>query len=275
MGIVTSAKPCQAQVPGQAASTENEYTSIMKKSTWTAFTATRDHYREMVDRLCRDLPGLGLLEQQLVDSREGPAYTVETPIVYNGALDDVDSKTAVKLILVADNPGRREQAAENRRYLIGPSGKIAEKFFRETPALGIDFRRNVIILNKTPVHTPRTAELKELCRLGGTALAAALEESQRAMAALLLEFHRALAPAPVWITGYSEMKKGGIFEAYTNAVRDLYAREKSLKKTVFLFRHFSMNQFTIDLRKQALNGEPIEETLGRIGTAYRERVLGW
>jgi hypothetical protein len=273
--IVTSAKSCQAQAPGQAALSKNEYTFLMKKSTWIAFAAARNHYQEMVDRLCRDLPKAGALEQQLVDSREGPTYTVETPVVYNGALDDVDSKTAVKLILVADNPGRREQAAENRRYLVGPSGKIAEKFFRETPALGIDFRRNVIILNKTPVHTPRTAELKELCRLGGAAFTAALEESQRAMAALLLEFHRTLTPVPVWITGYSEMKKGGIFEAYTNAVRDLYAREKSLKKTVFLFRHFSMNQFTIDLHKQALSGESVEKTLRRIGAAYRERVLGW
>ncbi|GHT91756.1 hypothetical protein FACS1894140_2820 [Spirochaetia bacterium] len=216
-----------------------------------------------------------------MNSREGPTYTVETPIVYNGALDDVQPADNIKLILVADNPGRREQAAENRRYLVGPSGKIAEKFFRENPALGIDFRRSVIILNKTPIHTPRTAELAELCRLGGARTAAgavlttALEESQRAMAALLLEFHRALAPVPVWITGYSEMKKGGIFKAYTDTVRDLYANEKKLKKTVLLFRHFSMNQFTIDLHKQMLPGEAAPETLERIGAAYRERVLGW
>jgi hypothetical protein len=247
----------------------------MKKIEWTAFAAARDHYREMIDSLCRELPKLGRIQQKLVNSREGPAYAVETPIVYNGALDDVQPRDGIRLILVADNPGRREQAAENRRYLVGPSGKIAEKFFRENPVLNIDFRRNVIILNKTPIHTPRTAELAELCRLGGAALTVALEESQRAMAALLLEFHRALAPVPVWITGYSEMKKGGIFEAYTNAVRELYAGEKKLKKTVLLFRHFSMNQFTIDLHKQALPGETVEETLERIGTAYRERVLGW
>ncbi|GHV87486.1 hypothetical protein AGMMS50255_7820 [Spirochaetia bacterium] len=247
----------------------------MKKSTLTAFVTAREHYREMVDGLCRELPRLGRLQQKLVNSREGPAYAVETPIVYNGALDDVQPADNIKLILVADNPGRREQAAENRRYLVGPSGKIAEKFFRETPALNIDFRGNVIILNKTPIHTPRTADLAELRRLGGAALSTALEESQRAMAALLLEFHRALSPVPVWITGYSEMKRGGIFEAYTNTVRDLYANEKKLKKTVLLFRHFSMNQFTIDLHKQELPGESAPETLERIGTAYRERVLGF
>jgi hypothetical protein len=35
-----------------------------------------------------------------------------------------------------------------------------------------------------------------------------------------------------------------------------------------------MNQFTIDLHRQALAGESAGETLRRIGTAHRERVLG-
>jgi hypothetical protein len=35
-----------------------------------------------------------------------------------------------------------------------------------------------------------------------------------------------------------------------------------------------MNQFTIDLRKQALPGETLSQSLERIGAAYRERVLG-
>jgi hypothetical protein len=89
---------------------------------------------------------------------------------------------------------------------VGPSGKIAEKFFRDNPSLNIDFRKNVIILNKTPVHTPRTVELKELCKRGGAVLETALAESQRLMARLLLEFHRAFAceagtALPVWKNG--------------------------------------------------------------------------
>jgi hypothetical protein len=209
---------------------------------------------------------------------------------------------------VADNPGRREQAAENRRYLVGPSGKSADKIFRDFPELGIDFRKNVIILNKTPIHTPRTAELRELCRLGDTAPRAAkksrglkegggvaknsafstqFSESQILMARLLLEFHLALAPVPIWIIGYSEMKKGGVFEAYTKTLGDLYGPAPvaagplrhplpaARSMELFLYRHFSMNQFTIDLHQQAAAGESLRETLGRIGKAYRQRVLGW
>jgi hypothetical protein len=251
----------------------------MKRETWNKFVTAREHYREAVAQVKRSLPNIGGFQQELVNARSagksgGAAYTVETPVLYNAALDDVDNSGDIRLILVADNPGRREQAAENRRYLVGPSGKIAERFFREHPALGIDFRKNAIILNKTPVHTPRTAELRELCRLGGAAITDAIARSQRTMARLLLEFHKALAPVPVWIIGYSEMKKGGIFEAYTEEIQSLYDAGK-YRNDMFLFRHFSMNQFTIDINQQAEKKETLDQTLERIGTAYRRRILGW
>jgi hypothetical protein len=160
---------------------------------------------------------------------------------------------------------------------VGPSGKIAETFFRNNPDLGIDFRRNVVILNKTPIHTPRTADLAGLCRLGSPELTDLVEASQRIMAALLLEFHRALAPAPVWISGYSEMRRGGIFGAYTESLIRLYSGKAraALRESLFLYHHFSMNQFTINLRREIRPGEKTEEALLRIGRAHRERILGW
>jgi hypothetical protein len=261
----------------------------MRKAAWKGFTAARDRFREIAESLGRELPGLRAAQQELVDRRAGPAYTVETPVVYNRALDDVEPGAEIKLILVADNPGRREQAAENRRYLVGPSGKLAEKFFRDNPALGLNFREHLIILNKTPIHTPRTAELGELGRLGGEPVASAIAESQRAMAALIAEFQRALSAdqaVPVWIIGYSEMRRGGIFETFTETLREQYDPRKTRAKKprrgapppgdgLFLYRHFSMNQFTIDLGRRAVPGEPAAEALRRIGAAYRERILGW
>ncbi|MFP3041548.1 hypothetical protein LQZ19_06960 [Treponema primitia] len=243
----------------------------MKAAIWKKFASARDNYRESVDQLSRSLPNLRRIQQKMVDARSGPAYTVETPVVYNEALDDVGPKDEIKLILVADNPGRREQAAENRRYLVGPSGKITERFFREEPSLGIDFRKNVLILNKTPVHTPRTVELRELCRLGGPALTEAIAQSQLSMVRVLEDFYQALSPIPVWIIGYSEMKRGGIFEVYTEAVKKVPG---TLFDQLYFYRHFSMNQFTIDLHKQAKRGETTAQALERIGTAYRERILG-
>jgi hypothetical protein len=248
----------------------------MTRAAWDQFVKARNHYRSAIKKLSRELPELQAVQQKLVNSRS-PSYTVETPIVYNSALDDVDHNSDIRLILVADNPGRREQMTENRRYLVGPSGKIAEKFFHDNPELGIIFRKNVIILNKTPIHTPRTAELKELRRLGGTVLETALAESQRLMARLLLEFHRALAcenaaTPPVWITGYSEMKKNGVFETYTSELKTIYD-SVDLKDSVFLYRHFSMNQFTIDLKQQTVRGETLDSALERIGRTYRTKYL--
>jgi hypothetical protein len=252
----------------------------VNQTEWKKFNAARERFRHITKEIERSLPKLKKIQQKFADSRSGSknaAYTVETPVVYNTALDDITINDEIKLILVADNPGRREQAAENRRYLVGPSGKIAQKFFRDNPSLGIDFLKNVIILNKTPIHSPRTAELSLLCGIEGetgcNSIACALESSQKNMADLLLEFHEALN-TQVWITGYSEMKKGGIFEVYTGRLKELYADKPELYKQLFFFRHFSMNQFTIDLKKQAIDGETTAKTLNRIGRAYRKRILG-
>jgi hypothetical protein len=242
----------------------------MNRKLWKAFAAAREHFREIAGALERELPELPLIQQKLIDKRTGPAYRVETPVVYNQSLDSIGPGDDIRLILVADNPGRREQAAENRYYLAGPSGKLAEKFFRDQPSLGIEFRKNVLILNKTPIHTPRTAELRELGRLGGARITAAIGESQLAMAGLVAEFYAALTPVPVWIIGYSEMRPGGIFEPFTRALEKIYALAGD---QLFLYRHFSMNQFTIDLHRQAAPGEETKKTLDRIGRAYRERIL--
>jgi len=252
----------------------------LNRGVWDKFVKARERFRVMTEELSRSLPKLKKLQQELADTRaeaKNASYTVETPVVYNSALDDVTANDEIKLIMVADNPGRREQAAENRRYLVGPSGKIAKKFFIDNPQLGIDFVKNVIILNKTPIHSPRTVELRELVRMenasGKHSFATALEESQRSMASLLFEFHTAL-DCPVWIIGYSEMRKGGIFEVYTEKLKDLYADNKEMYKQLFFYRHFSMNQFTIDLKQQAKPGESVKKSLERIGASYRERILG-
>ena len=253
----------------------------MTNKNWKKFAEAREQFRNEAADLAQSLPMLREIQQRFVNSRsdgKNAAYTVETPVVYNTALDDITINDEIKLILVADNPGRREQAAENRRYLVGPSGKIAGKFFRDNPALGIDYQKNVIILNKTPIHSPRTAELRQLCLLeaknGNGLIASALEESQIKMADLLLKFHEAL-DCPVWITGYSEMRKGGIFESYTESLKSLYANKKERYEQIFIYRHFSMNQFTIDLKQQTMKGETTAKSLIRIGTAYRQRILNY
>ena len=246
----------------------------MDTAVWKKFVKAKERFRQIVEETNQALPGLKKIQQKLADIRQEASYTVQTPVVYNFSLDDITINDTIKLILVADNPGRREQAHENRRYLVGPSGKIANNFFSGNPELGIDFLRNVIILNKTPIHSPRTTELKTLCSMekNSSLISFELEESQKNMADLLLQFHEALC-CPVWITGYSEMKKGGIFEVYTDRLKQIYNANEKLFKLIFIYRHFSMNQFTIDLKKRMSAGEKTEAVLKRIGKMYRERIL--
>jgi hypothetical protein len=68
------------------------------------------------------------------------------------------------------------------------------------------------------------------------------------------------------------MKKGGVFEAYTQELKALY-NGTGLEEFVFLYRHFSMNQFTIDLKQQAIKGEALDKALERIGKTYRQKYL--
>ena len=250
----------------------------MNKETWNAFRKTVNRYRLEVEKITAAVPNLAAIIQKLIDSREGPSYQAETPAVFNQALDDFTEQSSIKLILVGDNPGRREQ--ENRRYLVGPSGKIAEKFFLKNFAPEIDWRKNVLILNKTPIHTPRTAELKTLYTLGGIKTEEIILSSQKTMAELLHDFWLVLSgesgrTVPVWIIGYSEMKKGGIFEIYTETLKTICSKNTAFGESIYFFRHFSMNQFTIDLKKRAINGESTQKSLERIGKAYRRQILGF
>jgi hypothetical protein len=245
----------------------------MNNSTWEAFNTARNNFKKLCEEIAGREPELRVFQQKLIDGRDTSSYTIETPVVYNSALDNIKKSDDIKLLLVADNPGRREQRADERAYLVGPSGKIAAGFFKKETALGIDFRKNVIILNKTPIHTPRTVLLRDLSKIGGANTALLIEDSQREAAKLLLEFYTVFK-TPVWIIGYSEMKKRGLFEIYTKELCSFISDNLIAEDDLFFFRHFSMNQFTIDLNKQKKPDETSAAALSRIGRAYRDRIFG-
>ena len=262
----------------------------MKKSEYAALLSARDEFAQLVKRLSRDLPCLPGLQEELRLELGYDDYRVETPVVYNRALDEVGPKDRISFILVADNPGKKEQLAANNRYLVGQSGKLAEGFFRDR--LGVDFRGEVLILNKTPIHTPKTAELRRLLALAdkaggreGEALRKAFRESQETMAALARRLHGAFGAgasgaarhgAVLWVSGLGELREKGLFRPWAEALGAAYRDAPSaLVDRVWLFNHFSMNQFAIEVKKKADPARPLLEELGRIGVENRKRVLGW
>ena len=254
----------------------------MTSEAFATLHSIREEFRGLVEAWSRDNAYLLEAQERVRVQRGYEDYRVETPIVYNRALDDITIESDVKVIIVADNPGKKEQLKENNRYLVGQSGKLAEGWFRRE--LGVDFRREVVILNKSPVHTPKTAELALLTKSAGIhrqRLEALLAGSQAAMADLAWRLYLALrgnggeAVPALWISGLGDLRKGGLFEIYRDELGKRVAKAPpELRSGVWAFNHFSMNQFAIEVKKKARPGRPMIEELARIGRENRIRVLG-
>jgi hypothetical protein len=260
------------------------------------FDAIRKEFRKYTGDTSEHAPWLGGLQEELRQVQGYDDYRIETPVVYNLALDDISPSDSPRFIIVADNPGKNEQKAENRRYLVGQSGKLAQGWFRKE--LGTDFRSAALIINKTPIHTPKTAEigmLKKLAAARSRTMAADLDrllgESQRRMADFAFRLHRCLGGV-LWVSGYGELKPKGLFADWNEAATRLYLdasgeEGQALRDTLWVFRHFSMNQFAIEYRQareattpsgsSASSGashDPLS-LLKLIGEANRRRILGF
>ena len=122
-------------------------------------------------------------------------------------------------------------------------------------------------MNKTPVHSAKTNQLKHIIKNGGVQVAALIRESQLWMAEQTAKLHSALCSgasgggvAPeLWLVGYAELKGKGIFIPYRDKLKesygvctagtDLLVSGAYAWSKVYVFQHFSMNRFTIDLGK--------------------------
>lgn len=215
---------------------------------------------------------LHLLQQAAATENHTPLYSLETPIVYNHSLDEVHAADTIKLIVISDNPGKNEQLHKNQRYLVGQAGKVAEGFFRRHPELAIDFRRDVIILNKTPVHTAKTKELNYLVKHGGEQFRSLFEETQEWLAARTAALQKTFN-CPLWLVGYGELRKKALFTAYAEELWRRYGGKPDAP--VYVFQHFSMNCFAIDFKKLSDAHTSTEENLRAIGLLHRKEVLGW
>jgi len=253
---------------------------------WAAFVAFRDSCKKLCDQwnnaFAQDLMPL----QKLASLKDTPAYNIETPVVYNTAYDIFTKDDEINLIVIGDNPGKEEQLLKNRKYLVGQSGRIAEGFFRRHPEFHTDFRKNVIIINKTPVHTAKTSHLKYLKKNGSKQINDLIQESQIIMAKMAAELHQQLlknckgqSVPQLWLVGYAELKKNGLFVPYRDELKKAYTLPAGKKKdeweNVFVYQHFSMNRFLVDLKNyQKLNmGTDLLKTLESLGHIHRDEVF--
>lgn len=284
----------------------------MTTSQWNAFEKFKDEFRAQCKKWAQ-YSGELIPLQKSSSQKDTPDYPIETPVVYNTAMDELSLESEIKLIVIGDNPGKNEQLSINQKYLVGQAGKLGESFFRNNPDLQIDFRKNVIILNKTPVHSAKTKHLiaieKGLKSVNSPAQNL-IEESQRWMAKKTAELHQALIEGSdknsfipeLWLVGYTELKKNGIFIPYrdelkqaytnqstpadkptttsTNATTDANAKASTNSLTtswqkVFVYQHFSMNCFNKDIRNyHTANPEnPLKQNLETLGHLHKQEIF--
>ena len=241
----------------------------MNREQYLALEEFRRNFKLKIEEWNKAAPNLMELQKNAADAAKTPAYPFETPIVYNRALDEISEDDEIKLFVIGDNPGKDEQLLKNNKYLVGQAGKLGEGFFRKNPELGIDFRKNVVILNKTPVHSAKTAPLKHISKNGGQKTADLIEETELWMAEETAKLAKKLN-SEIWLVGYSELKERGIFTKYCDQLKKYADWEK-----IFVFQHFSMNRFSIDLKEfmQAHKELSLKEALFQLGTLHKNEIF--
>lgn len=260
----------------------------MKTSQWDIFQNFKAEFKNQCQIWQKYSAELIPLQKQIA-FKDTPDYPIETPIVYNTSLEELTKDSQIKLIIIADNPGKSEQLQANQKYLIGQAGKIAENFFKNNPELKIDFRKNTIILNKTPIHSAKTNHLSKidsLLKINNSQAKNLILESQLWMAKKTAQLHKDLLSfseqqnfPQLWLVGYGELKNKGIFVPYKNELFKQYDSQNQLKNNpawnnVFVYQHFSMNRFSIDLKSyMGKNNLNLTSALKNLGTIHKNEIF--
>lgn len=252
---------------------------------WECFNKFCTTFKDMVTQWNNQAKSLIIVQEKAMDFFKNVDYELQTPIVYNTALDEITQNDEIKLIVIGDNPGKDEQLAKNQKYLVGQAGKLGNSFFKNHDELGIDFRKNVIILNKTPIHSAKTNQLKKFATFGGKEIENLIKETQIWMAQETAKLHQKLLQnsenkdfPQLWLVGYSELKEKGIFTEYKNELKRQYQTSEEAKNAwanVFVYQHFSMNRFSIDLKEFSTENKNLDlkTQLKTLGKKHKDEIF--
>ena len=252
---------------------------------WEYFNKFRNTFKDMVTQWNNQAKSLIFVQEKAMEFFKNVDYELQTPIVYNTALDEITQNDEIKLIVIGDNPGKDEQLTKNQKYLVGQAGKLGNSFFKNHDELGIDFRKNVIILNKTPIHSAKTNQLKKFATFGGKEIENLIKETQIWMAQETAKLHQNLLKGSenkdfpqLWLVGYSELKEKGIFTDYKNELKKQYQTSEEAKNAwdnVFVYQHFSMNRFSIDLKEFSTENKNLDlkTQLKTLGKKHKDEIF--
>ena len=151
----------------------------------------------------------------------------------------------------------------------------AKGFSAGIPNSAVDFRKSVIILNKTPIHTAKTKQLAYIRKNGGERFERLFLETLQWMARETAKLQVSL-DCGLWLVGYGELGAGKLFAPYAGELGQIYRTlDDKTRDQVRVYQHFSMNRFSIDLGNRSDPTKSLAENLRDIGLAHRREILGW
>ena len=229
----------------------------MTKEQFKKFCSFRDEFRKQT-ALWNEEYNKVLKEK--IESLSGCEIT--NSFIYNEKLDEINENDNIKYIWIQDNPGYNEML--QNRYAVGASGKAGQNFMKNE-GLAEDFDREVIVLNKSPIHTKVTAVLSKLKNRE------IQDETQRYMAKAIFTVHN-IFECDLWILGISNLK--GIFGTFSKDLEKLY-KNSALNKKMFLYYHFSQGQFkkAYNLEANTLGTDDPDKILESIGIKNRKKYF--
>jgi hypothetical protein len=229
----------------------------MTKEQFEKFCSFRDKFKKQIILWNEEY---NTILKEKIETLE--AYEIENVFIYNEKLDEITEKNNIKYIWIQDNPGYNEML--QNRYAVGASGKAGQNFMVNA-GLVKDFDKEIIVLNKSPLHTRVTATLSKLKNRE------IQDETQKYMAELNYNIHN-IFQCEMWILGISNLK--GIFGTFSRNMENLY-KNSSLNKKMFLYYHFSQGQFkkAYNLKEKELKSSNTDEILISIGTENRKKYF--
>ena len=229
----------------------------MTKEQFKKFCSFRDEFRKQT-ALWNEEYNKVLKEK--IESLSGCEIT--NSFIYNEKLDEINENDNIKYIWIQDNPGYNEML--QNRYAVGASGKAGQNFMKNE-GLAEDFDREVIVLNKSPIHTKVTAVLSKLKNRE------IQDETQRYMAKAIFTVHN-IFECDLWILGISNLK--GIFGTFSKDLEKLY-KNSALNKKMFLYYHFSQGQFkkAYNMEANTLGTDDPDKILESIGIKNRKKYF--
>ena len=229
----------------------------MTKEQFEKFCSFRDEFRKQIILWNEEY---NKILKEKIESLSGCEIT--NSFIYNEKLDDINENDNIKYIWIQDNPGYNEML--QNRYAIGASGKAGQNFMKNE-GLTEDFDREVIVLNKSPIHTKVTAVLSKLKNRD------IQDETQKYMAKAIFNVHN-IFECDLWILGISNLN--GIFGTFSKDMEKLY-KNSSLNKKMFLYYHFSQGQFkkAYNLEVNTLGTDDTDKILESIGIKNRKKYF--